>query len=131
MAQQYLIGSTDLDRASLARIGERESLNSYSELSEVIRERCGPEVASLFAEPVRGFNRNTSTPNVTWFASSEGTPYPFTRLNSAALKPVAEILRLRLKSLGELLPIPVSDRGWRRGSTSSLQRISSRSAVSR
>ena len=106
MAQQYLIGSTDLDRASLARIGERDSLDSYSELSEVIKERCGAEVASLFAEPVRGFNRNTSTPNVTWFASYEGTPYPFNQLDSAALKPVAEILRLRLKSLGGLLSDP-------------------------
>lgn len=106
MAQQYLIGATDLDKASVARIGDRDSLDSYSGLSEIIRNRCGADVASLFAEPVRGFNRNTNTQNVTWFSAYEGTPYPFTQLDPAALKPVAETLRQRLNALGELFADP-------------------------
>jgi len=106
MAQQFLLGSTDLNKAALARVGDQDSLDSYAELANVIRARCGPEVASLFAEPVRGFNRATQIHNVTWFGAYEGTPYPFTQLDAAALKPVAEILRQRLKSFSELLPDP-------------------------
>ena len=106
MAQQYFIGSTDLDKAALARVGDKDSLDSYAELNDVIRERCGLETASLFAEPVRGFNRNSQTQNVTWFAAYEGTPYPFNQLDAAALKPIADILRQRLKSFSELLSDP-------------------------
>jgi S1-C subfamily serine protease len=106
MSQQYLLGTTDLDQSILARVGVQDSVDSYASIIEEVRLRCGEEVASLFAEPVRGYNRITKAQNVTWFCSYEGTPFPFTQLDAAALRPVGKLLRERLQALSTLFSDP-------------------------
>lgn len=106
MGHQYLFGTADLDQSILARVGAQDSIDAYSSIIDAIRTRCGDEVASLFAEPVRGYNRATGVQNVTWFCSYEGTPFPFTQLDAAALRPVAKLLRERLAALLPLFADP-------------------------
>jgi S1-C subfamily serine protease len=106
MSHQYLLGTTELDQSILARVGAQDSIDAYSSIIDTIRTRCGDEVASLFAEPVRGYNRATGVQNVTWFCSYEGTPFPFTQLDAAALRPVAKLLRERLAVLLPLFADP-------------------------
>jgi S1-C subfamily serine protease len=106
MNQQYLLGTTDLDQSTLARVGADESIDAYATVIEVVRSRCGEEVASVFAEPVRGYNRTTKIQNVTWFCSHEGTPFPFTQLDPAALRVVGKLLRDRLQALSILFSDP-------------------------
>ena len=106
MSQQYLLGTTDLDQSTLARVGVEDSIDSYASAIEIVRTRCGNDVAALFAEPVRGLNRATNVQNVTWFCSFEGTPFPFSQLDTAALRPVAKLLKERLQALSPLFSDP-------------------------
>jgi S1-C subfamily serine protease len=106
MSQQFLLGTTDLDQSTLAKVSVEDAIDSYASVIEVVRTKCGNDVAALFAEPIRGFNRTNNVQNVTWFCSFEGTAFPFTQLDAAALRPVARLLKERLQALLPLFSDP-------------------------
>jgi hypothetical protein len=106
VAQQYLIGTKELGESALARVGAKDSIDRYAELIDLVKTRCGPETAAIFAEPVRGLNRATGIATVTWFGAHEGTPLPFSQLDATALRSMADLLRQRLKSFATLFSDP-------------------------
>jgi hypothetical protein len=103
---QFLLGTTDLSEATVSKIGEQDAFASYPELVEFVQSQCGPAVASLFAEPVRGYDRARQLENVTWFSAYEGTPYSLAQMPSAAARSVTDLLKARLKAISGLLSDP-------------------------
>ena len=101
-ANPYFLGGTDLHDTILARADERESLGTYTALIEEVRARCGADVASLFAEPIRGTNRATGEPNVAWYCGTEGAAFPLRQVEGAARGQVIELLRHRLRGFSSL-----------------------------
>lgn len=98
----YLLETTELNASTLAHVGEKDSIDSFQDLIGIVSARCGPEVASLFAEPVRGFNRVSKAPNITWYCAYEGTPFPVTHLDASERQHVADLLRTRLEAFKSL-----------------------------
>jgi hypothetical protein len=103
---QFLLGTTDLSEATVSKLSEQDAFASYPELVEFVQSQCGPAVASLFAEPVRGFDRAKQLHNVTWFSAYEGTPYSLAQMPSAAASSVTDLLKSRLKAFSGLLSDP-------------------------
>jgi hypothetical protein len=103
---QFLLGTTDLSEATVSKLSEQDAFASYPELVEFVQSQCGPAVASLFAEPVRGFDRAKQLHNVTWFSAYEGTPYSLAQMPSAAASSVTNLLKSRLKAFSGLLSDP-------------------------
>ncbi len=98
----YFLGGTDLHDTILARADERETLGTYAALIEEVRARCGADVASLFAEPIRGINRATGEPNIAWYCGTEGAAFPLRQIEGIARGQVIELLRHRLRSFTSL-----------------------------
>jgi hypothetical protein len=103
---QFLLGTTDLSEAAVSKLGEQDAFASYPELVEFVQSQCGPAVASLFAEPVRGYDRARQVQNVAWFSAYEGTPYSLAQMPSAAARSVTDLLKARLKAFSGLLSDP-------------------------
>ena len=88
-----LLGSADLDNLTLARVGDRNSLDAHQELFEVVRARAAAARWAI-CSPSRcaASTRNTQSPNLTWYGVYEGSPDAFNQLDAATLKPVSDLL---------------------------------------
>ena len=104
----YLLGTTELGNVALAHVGGKDSIDSFSELIGVVREKCGDPVAGLFAEPVRNPARPGKPALVTWYAAFEGSTVPLSQLDPADKARATALLRDRLARFASLFVGPAS-----------------------
>jgi S1-C subfamily serine protease len=102
MTNQELIRTTPLKGLVAARAGGANPIEAYGQLIELIRQRCGDDVTTLFAEPHPGKSDSTE-PSLTWYTSLSGPLTALPDLDEVARAPVVARLRERLAKLRPLL----------------------------
>lgn len=102
MTNQELVRTTPLKGVVAARAGGAIPADAYGQLIEVIRQRCGDQAATLFAEP-HPARTESGEPALTWYTSLSGPLIDLPHLDEVAREPVVARLRERLEKLKPLL----------------------------
>jgi hypothetical protein len=102
MKNMELVRTTPLKGLVAARAGGANPVDAYAQLIEVIRQRCGDDTATLFAEP-HLVKAEAAEPGLTWYTSLSGPMTALPNLDEVARAPVLARLQERLEKLKPLL----------------------------
>jgi S1-C subfamily serine protease len=102
MKNQELVRTTPLKGLVAARAGGANPIEAYGQLIELVQQRCGDDVATMFAEPHPG-KSDSSEPSLTWYTSLSGPMTALPDLDEVARAPVVARLSERLEKLKPLL----------------------------
>ena len=101
-----ILRTTSLKGMVAARVGSQDAVDTYRDnIGEVVR-RCGVEVASLFAEPVRPNRPDQANPQMTWFTPLDGQMLDLGTIDEMARRPVTSLFSRRLEQLKPILSDP-------------------------
>ena len=89
-----------------ARVRHQDAVDTYHATIGELQKRCGTEVASLFAEPVRPTKPDPDNPQMTWFTPLDGQMLDLAAIDDVARRPVTSLLRSRLEQLKPALDDP-------------------------
>jgi hypothetical protein len=89
-----------------ARIRGQEAVDTYATTIVELEKRCGSEVASLFAEPVRPSRPDPANPQMTWYTPLDGQMLDLATIDEVARRPIISLLRRRLEQLKPVLNDP-------------------------
>jgi S1-C subfamily serine protease len=89
-----------------ARVRNQDAVDTYHATIGELQKRCGTEVASLFAEPVRPTKPDPDNPQMTWFTPLDGQMLDLATIDEVARRPVTSLLRRRLEQLKPALDDP-------------------------
>jgi S1-C subfamily serine protease len=89
-----------------ARVRNQDAVDTYHATIGELQKRCGTEVASLFAEPVRPTKPDPGNPQMTWFTPLDGQMLDLATIDEVARRPVTSLLRRRLEQLKPALDDP-------------------------
>ncbi len=103
MSGSFFLRETNLQ--GLVQAGNSEVVSQYHELIDRVRTRCGPEVASLFAEPYRPKNDEAGRV-LTWRTENDGRAIALSEIDEIARQPIVATLRDRLSRLKPALSDP-------------------------
>ncbi len=81
-------------------------LDRFEELRALLTERAGPEVASLFAEPLISRGNDAAPPTVAWYTELQGEPRPWKQLSTTEKDRAEAYLRDHLRPLRSLSEEP-------------------------
>ena len=98
--------TTTVAPAALLEIGGQPVIESWATLTRLLDQRIGPEVASLFAEPVLTRGNGAAPASIAWYAALDGTPRRLADLDPAARASATTLLRERLTDASPLLHDP-------------------------
>lgn len=102
-----LLRTTSLKGLSPANIGGGTSaVEVYGLIIERIRQQCGADVATLFAEPVKPAKPEPDNPQLTWYTPLDGQMLELADIDDVARRPVVARLRERLRKLKPVLDDP-------------------------
>lgn len=105
MADHFLTKTrADLDRC--IKVAGTPAVELYAELNAQLSAKAGPDVASLFAEPLVSKGNDRAAATISWYAARAGAGGPIARLDPAAQAAVSQELRARLEAVGSLLADP-------------------------
>jgi S1-C subfamily serine protease len=99
---RFLIASRSLEGFRLVEIDHVPLVKSFSRIYELIKHRCGPEIADLFAEPVISRENGATPTRIDWYTSVPGAPQPFSRLDVISSVDLRQRLQTRLAALRAL-----------------------------
>jgi S1-C subfamily serine protease len=106
MSNPELVRTTSLKGKVAARLGGTDLVKVYGQVIEKIRQQCGNEVASLFAEPAQPPKPEPDDPQLTWYTSLKGQMIELSSLDEMTRQPVVAKLRDRLEKLRPILLDP-------------------------
>lgn len=86
--------------------GDDSYVHHFAETIRHIEARCGADVASLFAEPVRPSTIDPANPELSWYTSADGRAIELGAIDEAARGPIVATLRSRLEKLRPVLEEP-------------------------
>jgi hypothetical protein len=99
----FFVGGRVLQNVSLIAIDDIPVVESIADLFDFISQRCGREVALLFAEPRLSRSNGAAHSRVDWYARHEGIVRPLEELDASSALAVARILETRLAALRPLI----------------------------
>ena len=99
---RYFVASRSLEGFRLVEIDSVPLVENFRLIHELIRHRCGPEVAGLFAEPVISRGNGATPTRIDWYASQQGAARPFSDLDASSAMEMRQRLELRLAALRAL-----------------------------
>jgi S1-C subfamily serine protease len=103
---QELLRTTSLKGLSAARTGGSNAVEAYGRIIERIRQECGVDVATLFAEPALPANPEPDNPQLTWYTPLDGPMVELASIDEMARRSVVSRLRDRLQRLKSALEDP-------------------------
>lgn len=106
MGAPHFVRKTSLEGVEPVASGGQPATAAYATLSEALTDRCGRDVAQLFAEPVVGREGDGAGATLSWYAGISGEPTPLTALDAEARSGPEALLRERLASMRPLLSDP-------------------------
>lgn len=101
-----LLRTTFLKGMVAARVRNQDAVDTYPTTILELQKRCGSEVASLFAEPVRPPRPDPANPQMTWYTPLDGQMLDLATIDEVARRPVIALLRQRLEQLKPVLNDP-------------------------
>ena len=101
-----ILRTTSLKGMVPARVRSQDAVDTYPATIVELQKRCGSEVASLFAEPVRPSKPDPANPQITWYTPLDGQMLDLTTIDEVARRPVIALLRRRLEQLKPVLADP-------------------------
>ena len=101
MADHFLT-KTPVDKSDFVQVDGQSVLERHAEFKTLLRERAGPEVAALFAEPLISMGNDEATATVSWYTEFEGTARKLTSLSASERGKVEEFLSDHLLPLRTL-----------------------------
>lgn len=105
MADLFLT-KTRVAAADLVEAGGRPVLERHAELTAMLSDRAGPEVAALFAEPLISRGNDAAPPTVSWYAKGTGEARALSDLPPAEQDRAASYLSEHLRPLRRLAADP-------------------------
>jgi hypothetical protein len=76
-----------------ARVRNQDAVDTWHATIGELQKRCGTEVASLFAEPVRPTKPDPDNPQMTWFTPLDGQMLDLATIDEVARRPVSSCTR--------------------------------------
>ena len=101
-----ILRTTSLKGMLPARVRSQDAVDTYQTTIVELQRRCGSEVASLFAEPVRPTTPDPANPQITWYTPLDGQMLDLTTIDEVARRPIIALLRRRLEQLKPVLNDP-------------------------
>jgi S1-C subfamily serine protease len=99
---RYFVASRSLEGFRLVEIDGLPLVENFQPIHELIRHRCGPEIASLFAEPVISRGNGATPTRIDWYASCQGAARPLSDLDASSATELRRQLEPRLAGLRAL-----------------------------
>lgn len=99
----FFVGGRVLQNVSLIAIDDIPVVEGIADLFDFISQRCGREVALLFAEPRLSRSNGAAHSRVDWYARHEGIVRPLEELDASSALAVARTLEARLAALRPLI----------------------------
>lgn len=91
-----------------AEVGSVPVTDKWGEISTILGQRCGSDVAALFAEPSISRSNGTSESIARWYSDADGPAVSFSALDAAGRGTAAEHLTSLLSRLDPVLRDPAT-----------------------
>lgn len=106
MSRSYYVTRTTIEGLEELRPDGRSALEAWAPLTAALCNRCGPEVAGLFAEPVITRGNGAVPTSISWYGSSDAEPRRLSDLDPGARASLEAAMRSQLAEVARLLDDP-------------------------
>ena len=101
MADHFLT-KTPVAKSNFVQVDGQSVLERHAEFKTLLRERAGPEVAALFAEPLISMGNDEAPATVSWYTKFEGTARDLASLSGSERTKIETYLSDHLQPLRAL-----------------------------
>lgn len=103
---EHRVASAELGDAREVLVDGASPLNSFERTQSAIARLCGPDAASLFAEPAVSRGDDGAARSVSWYGPNEGAARPLSQLDPEQGKVAKQTLTRKLDALKPALRDP-------------------------